>query len=58
MDAHCRRYHISAAAARQALGKLDVPMAQEVIDCWEFLIGSDDPRPLPPEEIKRLLTEP
>jgi hypothetical protein len=55
VEARCRRYHISAAAARQALGKLDVPLSVDVIDGWEFLIGSDDPRPLPPEEVKRLL---
>ncbi|MGH7174540.1 MAG: hypothetical protein ACRELG_30095, partial [Gemmataceae bacterium] len=55
VEARCRRYHLSAAAARQALGKLDVPLSTDVIDGWEFLIGSDDPHPLPPEEVKRLL---
>ena len=58
VDARCRRYHISTTTARQALGKLDVPLAQDVIDGWEFLIGSDDPHPLPPEEVKRFLEAP
>jgi hypothetical protein len=58
VDSLCRQHHISAAAARQALGRLDVPLSCDVIDGWEFLIGSDDPRPLPPEEIKRLLDAP
>jgi len=56
VETRCRRYHIGAVAARQALGRLDVPMSLDAIDGWEFLIGSDDPRPLPPEEVKRLLT--
>ena len=43
------------AAARQALDPLDIPMSVNAIDGWEFLRGSDDPRPLPPEEVKRLL---
>src|SRR6185312_11756620 len=48
VDAVCREHHISAAAARQVLGKLDIPCSFEVIDGWEFLRGSDDPRPLSP----------
>jgi hypothetical protein len=58
VEARCRRYHISAAAARQALDRLNVPLSLDVIDGWEFLVGSDDPRPLPPKEVERLLTEP
>jgi hypothetical protein len=58
VDARCRKHHIDAAAARQALGKLDVPLSLDTIDGWDFLIGSDDPRPLPPEKIKRLLDKP
>jgi hypothetical protein len=58
VDARCRKYHIDAAAARQALGKLNVPLSLDTIDSWDFLIGSDDPHPLLPEEIKRLLSEP
>jgi hypothetical protein len=58
VEARCRRYHISADAARQALGRLDVPLSLDVIDSWEFLVGSDDPQPRSPEEVERLLTEP
>ena len=58
VDARCRRYHIAAADARQALGILDVPLSLGVADGWDFLIGSDNPRPLPPEEVKRLLEPP
>jgi len=55
VESRCRQYHISAAAAREALGRLDVPLSLDVIDGWDFLIGSDDPHPLPAEEVKRLL---
>jgi hypothetical protein len=58
VDSRCRQYHISAADARQALGRLNVPLSLDVIDGWEFLVGSDDPRALPPEEVKRLLSDP
>jgi hypothetical protein len=55
VDALCRQHHISAAAARQALGQMEIPLSNGVVDGWDFLCGSDDPRPLPPEEVKRLL---
>jgi hypothetical protein len=58
VDARCREHHISAAAAQQALGRLDMPLSLDVIDGWDLLIGSDDPRPLSPEEIQQLLQEP
>jgi hypothetical protein len=58
VDARCQRHRISAAAARQALGRLEIPDSLGVIDGWEFLPGSDDPRPLPPDEIRRILEAP
>lgn len=58
VDTRCRRYHISAESARQALGRFEVPLSLGVGDGWDFLIGSDDPHPLPPEQVKRLLTAP
>jgi hypothetical protein len=58
VDARCKQNHISAADARQALGSLDIPLAFDAIDGWELLIGSDNPRPLPPEEIQRRLEAP
>jgi len=54
VDALCREHRISATAARQVLGHLDIPLSLDVINGWEFLRGSDDPLPLPPEEVKRL----
>jgi hypothetical protein len=57
VEARCRRYHVSADAARQALGKLEVHLSLGVGDGWDFLTGSDDPQPRSPEEIKRLLSE-
>jgi hypothetical protein len=56
VDAVCREHHIGAAAAREALGRLEIPCSLDVIDGWEFLCGSDDPRPLPQEEVRRLLS--
>jgi hypothetical protein len=58
VDARCRQHHIDAAAAREALGRLEMPLAQGMIDGWELLRGSDDPRPLPPEQIRRFLDAP
>ena len=58
VDARCRQHHIDAAAAREALGRLEMPLSMGVVDGWELLRGSDDPRPLPPEEIRCLLDAP
>lgn len=58
VDARCRQHHIGAAAAREALGKLDIPWSEGLLDGWEFLRGSDDPRPMPKDEIQRLLEAP
>jgi hypothetical protein len=58
VEARCRRYHIGAADSRQALGTWEVPLSLGVGDGRDFLIGSDDPRPLPPEQIRRLLEAP
>jgi hypothetical protein len=54
-DALCRQHHISAADARAALPARSIPGSMERVDSWELLRGSGDPRPLPPEEIRRLL---
>lgn len=55
VDASCRQYHIDAAAAREALGRLEMPLSLGVIDGWELLCGSNDPRPLSPEELRCIL---
>jgi hypothetical protein len=56
VDAVCREHHISAAAARQALGPFHSnALYEERVNGWDFLRGSDDPHPLPAAEVKRLL---
>ncbi|HEV3257168.1 MAG TPA: hypothetical protein VG013_09835 [Gemmataceae bacterium] len=55
VDARCREYHISADAARAALPRLPVPDWDDQHNGWVFLRGSDDPRPIRPEEARRLL---
>jgi hypothetical protein len=58
VDARCRAHHIGAAEARQALWRLNIPWSENLIDGWELLIGSDDPQPLPREEVQRILNAP
>jgi hypothetical protein len=53
-DARCRAHHIDAATARAALEPLNYGYFGRV-NGWEFLRGSDDPRPVPVEEARRLL---
>jgi hypothetical protein len=55
IDRLCRQHHISAAAAQEALPKLDVPASYEQFNGWVLLRGSDDPRPMSAAEIRRLL---
>jgi hypothetical protein len=55
VDAVCRQQHISADQAREALGKWDAPGFYDRVNAWEFLRGSDDPRPHSVAEVKRLL---
>jgi hypothetical protein len=55
-DALCRRYHIGAATAREALGYLDVPGCANRENGWDFLRGSPEPDPaITPDEAQRLL---
>jgi hypothetical protein len=53
VDARCREHHISAATARAALPP--VYMTSCPVSVWEFLRGSDDPRPVDVEDARRLL---
>jgi hypothetical protein len=55
VDGRCRRYHVSADTAREALGKLDLSDWYSDVNGWTFLRGSDDPRPHTPAEIRELL---
>ncbi|HKB37592.1 MAG TPA: hypothetical protein VKD72_14180 [Gemmataceae bacterium] len=55
MDARCRRYHIDAASARAVLPPLELVDCDEPKNGWDFLRGSDDPHPIDPAEVRRLL---
>ena len=55
VDARCRAQHISADAARSALGWLEIPFCGNRKNGWDLLRGSDTPRELTPGEIERLL---
>jgi hypothetical protein len=57
VDARCREYHIGADDARGALPPLDLSGWWSKVNGWTFLWGSPDPRPQPPEEVRRLLGE-
>jgi hypothetical protein len=57
VDARCREYHIGSEDARRALPPLDMPESTTKVNGWAFLWGSPDPRPRPPEEVRRLLGE-
>jgi hypothetical protein len=55
VDARCREHHVSAETARTALGNLEIPGCGGRENGWDFLRGSDDPRPISVEEARRLL---
>jgi hypothetical protein len=55
VDARCRRWGIDAKTAKAALGSRNVPFGSDKESAWEFLRGSDDPRPVSVEEARRLL---
>jgi hypothetical protein len=57
VDERCRRHHISAAQAREALPKLDLGEWVSQVNGWEFLRGSDAPQPHSAEEVRALLEE-
>jgi hypothetical protein len=55
VDARCRAQGIDAATAKAALGWLEVPDGSPKENGWDFLRGSDSPRPLTVEQVRRLL---
>jgi hypothetical protein len=57
VDSRCRILHIGADDARRALPKLDLERWTSAVNGWTFLWGSPDPRPCPPEVIRRVLGE-
>ncbi len=58
VDARCREHHIAADVARAALPRLPLPHCGDGHNVWDLLQGSDDPRPIPPDEARRLLLAP
>jgi hypothetical protein len=54
-DTLCREHGVSAALARQALKPLAIPECPPWVNGWEFLRGSDRPRPLSVAEARELL---
>ncbi len=54
VSAFCRDHRISADAARRELGVLAMPESITVVNGWEFLRGSDDPKDPSPEELHDL----
>jgi hypothetical protein len=61
VDDRCRRYHIDAATAREALPPFCVAgsgareVNGHVLTGWDFLRGSPNPRPMPVAQARRLL---
>lgn len=55
MDARCREHHIAAEDARRTLPRQEMKESASRVNCWELLWGSAEPRPRPPEEVRRLL---
>jgi hypothetical protein len=58
VDARCRAHRIDIADARNVLGRFPVPLSYGEGDGWDFLIGGNDPRPMPPDQVHRLLDGP
>jgi hypothetical protein len=54
-SAFCREHRIAADAARRELAVLHMPESTTVVNGWDFLRGSDDPRDWAPEEIREML---
>jgi hypothetical protein len=57
MDERCRRQGVSADMARKVLPFLSLEDWVSSVNGWDFLRGSDEPRPLTPAEARRLLLE-
>ena len=56
-SAFCREHHISAEAARRELGELTMPESNTIVNGWEFLRGSDEPKDWSPEEVRGMLED-
>jgi hypothetical protein len=51
----CKAHHISAEAARRELPRLDMPESNTIVNGWDFLRGSDEPKDWSPEEVREML---
>jgi hypothetical protein len=56
VDGRCRKNHISADAARAALGWLEIPFCGDRKNGWDLLRGSDTPQAFTQEQIRSLLS--
>jgi hypothetical protein len=54
-DAVCQAHHIAADQARAVLPFLRVPLCAKSENGWNLLRGSHDPRPMPLDEVRRLV---
>jgi hypothetical protein len=51
----CKKHRISAEAARRELDELKMPESNTIVNGWEFLRGSDDPKDWSSEEVRDML---
>jgi hypothetical protein len=54
-SAFCKEHRISAEAARRELSDLKMPESNTIVNGWEFLRGSDDPKDWSPKEVREML---
>jgi hypothetical protein len=56
-SAFCIAHHISAEAARRELSELKMPESNTIVNGWDFLRGSDDPKDWSREEVRGMLED-
>jgi hypothetical protein len=54
-SAFCKAHHISVEAARRELSDLKMPESHTIVNGWDFLQGSDDPKDWSPQEVREML---
>jgi len=54
-SAFCKERRISAEAARRELSDLKMPESNTIVNGWDFLRGSDEPKDWSPEEVREML---
>jgi hypothetical protein len=60
LEARCLAHHVSGDTARQVLtpARLEVPLCGDEENGWDLIRGSDTPRPISPDEARRILEAP